>query len=222
MLMFDSPSYVPRQVYPHTTCCYGPYGPYGWPFDDSSSLRDLAIDCMFIRCGGMEEIQRLKDLAPTLKRLRLGGSSGKYRGVTAWDRSTEGSDEKTDPRGYLHEHELLEVLRLECRGELPQFLALHIITKTNTGGMSPEKLVIRRKLEDLGVELKFYEQALRHGVDYAVLEDEGWTVNDKIGGSLDFQFSSKETSSRVFEPREIARYRSYALFENIVWYFICF
>ncbi|KAK1445789.1 hypothetical protein CMEL01_10032, partial [Colletotrichum melonis] len=86
---------------------------------------------------------------------------------------------------------------LECikREELPQFRALHIITKINAVEMSPEELVIRRQLEDLGVELKFYEQDIRHGVDYAVLEDEGWTVNDKIGGSLDFQFSSKETSS---------------------------
>ncbi|KAI3546657.1 uncharacterized protein CCOS01_10027, partial [Colletotrichum costaricense] len=72
------------------------------------------------------------------------------------------------------------------RGELSQFRALHIITETNAVEMSPEELVIRRQLEDLGVDLKFYEQDILHGVDYAVLEDEGWTVNDKIGGSLDF------------------------------------
>ncbi|KXH32936.1 hypothetical protein CSIM01_07563 [Colletotrichum simmondsii] len=192
MLIFDSPSYVPRQVYPHTTGCYGPYG---WPNDDGRSLRDLAIDCMFIRCGGMEEIQRLKELAPTLKRLRLGGNSGKCWGDAARDRFTEGSDVETDPRGYLQEYELLEVLRLECRGELPQFRSLHIITETNAVEMSPRELVIRRQLEELGVELKFYEQDIRHGVDYAGLEDEGWTGHDRIGGSLDFQFSSKETSS---------------------------
>ncbi|KAK1531689.1 hypothetical protein CPAR01_11338 [Colletotrichum paranaense] len=189
MLMFDSPSYVPRQVYPHTTGCYGRYGPPGWPFDDSRSLRDLAIERMFIRCGGMEGIQHI--------------SHGHMDWVACQN---------------LNDSCVSYTMVMTC----PQFRALHIITETNAVEMSPEELVIRRQLEDLGVELKFYEQDILHGVDYAILEDEGWIVNDKIGGSLDFQFSSKETSSRVFEPREIARYRSCALFENIVWYFICF
>lgn len=92
MLILDSAAYVPRQVHPCS-------GPYGWPFDDGRSLRDLAIDCMFTRCDRMDGIQyvnhddmewrpccelndscarRLTDLAPTLKRLRLGGSYRSY------------------------------------------------------------------------------------------------------------------------------------------------
>ncbi|UQC90056.1 uncharacterized protein CLUP02_15587 [Colletotrichum lupini] len=174
MLMFDSPSYVPRQVYPHTTGCYGRYGPYGWPFDDSRSLRDLAIERMFIRCGGMEGIQYISHgHMDWVACQNLNDSCVSYTMVMTW---------------YDRFH-------LPRDAYLFGFRALHIIAETNAVEMSPEELVIRRQLEDLGVELKFYEQDILHGVDYAVLEDEGWTVNDKIGGSLDFQFSSKETSS---------------------------
>lgn len=175
--------------------------------------------------------RRLTDLAPTLKRLRLGGSYRSY-----W------YDGIRNPQGYLCEYKMLEVLRIECRtehfmgseggevasslpstlrclslsgcrdrflvdvgrglvervkgGDLPQFRSLHIIiNKGNAVERSSEELKIRTQLEELGVELKFYEQDIRHGVEFAGMEDEGWTVQEKIGGSLDFQFSSKETSS---------------------------
>ncbi|KXH37510.1 hypothetical protein CSAL01_12777 [Colletotrichum salicis] len=87
-------------------------------------------------------------------------------------------------------------------GDLPHFRSLHIIDKVNAMELSSEELVVTTKLEELGVELKFYEQNVRNNMDSAAVEDEGWTLHNNIGGSLEFVVAAKRVSTRGSEPGE--------------------
>ncbi|KAK1673671.1 hypothetical protein BDP55DRAFT_748674 [Colletotrichum godetiae] len=185
------------------------------PADNIFDLYNIAFSSLSRHCGGIEEIQHVQHLhtvdhhldkwpmftlAPGLKRLRLGLSCLKY-----W--------EEDWPPYAMHNINTKGVWRNLGRclqrlidrimsGDLPHFRSLHTIDKFKAIEPSSEKLVVTTKVEELGVELKFYEQDVRNNVDFAGVEDEGWTLHDNIGGSHEFVVAAKRVSTRGSGPRE--------------------